>query len=181
MSKSIQIDAESISKALESKPTSLTGLWKTLGGTGSVSGSASKRMREASPGIEAILAGNKGKTPKAEGSEETTATKPAKRAEKKPSKISKSVVPHDSRNPFRKSDSGYGLLVDLIAAAGSKGIGKEDLLKAYCKASGKDLTHAKYDLAVINSAREDSEKRHRSCADSFTILKEGDNFRIRFR
>ena len=81
--------------------------------------------------------------------------------------------------PFREG-SGYGLLLDLIAEAGAKGIGKEDLLKAYCKATGKDLTHAKYDLAVINSAREDSDKRHRSCADSFVILKEGDCFRVRF-
>lgn len=181
MSKSVQIDAETIKKALESsKPTSLTGLWKALGGSGSVSGSASKRMRNEFPGLKAILAENKGKTAKAECSEETTATKPAKRAEMKPSKSSKSAVPHDFRNPFRKSDSGYGLLVDLIANAGSKGIGKEDLLKAYCKATGKDIVHAKYDLAVINSASETSDKRHRSCADGFTILKDGDNYRIRF-
>ena len=72
-------------------------------------------------------------------------------------------------------------MLDLIANAGSKGIGREDLLKAYCKTSGKDLTHAKYDLAVINSAREDSDKRHRSAADGFTILKDGENYRVRFQ
>ena len=179
MSKSVQIDAETIKKALESNPTSLTGLWKTLGGTGSVSGSASKRMREASPGIEAILAGNKGKTPKAEGSEETTATKPAKRAEKKPVKNPKSPVSRHPKNPFRAGSS-YGLLLDLISAAGAKGIGKETLLAEFCRISGKDLQHAQYDLAVINSASEDSNKRHKSCADLFTILKETDNYRIRF-
>ena len=179
MSKSVQIDAETIKKALESNPTSLTGLWKALGGSGSVSGSASKRMRNEFPGLEAVLAENKGKTAKAEGSEETTATKPAKRAEKKPSKSSKSAVPHDSRNPFRKSDSGYGLLVDLIAAAGSKGIGKEDLLKAYGKISGKDLTHAKYDLAVVTSAAV-GRTRHRSMKDGVTIILDGANYQVRF-
>lgn len=179
MSKSIQIDAESISKALESKPTSLTGLWKALGGTGSVSGSASKRMRNEFPGLEAILAENKGKTAKAEGSEETIATKPAKRAEKKPVKNPKSSIPRHPKNPFREGSS-YGLLLDLISAAGSKGIGKETLLAEFCRLSGKGLQHAKYDLAVINSASETSERRHRSCADGFTIIKTVDNYRIRF-
>ena len=181
MSKTIEIKAETIKKALESKPTSLTGVWKILGGTGSVSGSASKRLRKAWPGIEAILLENKAGTAKAEGKEVSPRSQPSKKAEKKPVKApKKSLVPHDSRNPFRKWDSGYGLLVDLIANAGQKGIGKETLLSEYCRLTGKDLQHAKYDLAVINSASEASEKRHRSCADGFTILKEGDNYRIRF-
>ena len=175
MSKTIEITAESIKKALESKPTSLTGLWKALGGSGSVSGSASKRMRNEFPGLEAILAENKEKTAKADGAVEPTKGKRGQKGEKS----IKSAIPRHPKNPFRPG--GYATLVDLIAAAGSKGIGKEDLLKAYCKASGKDLTHAKYDLAVINSAREDSDKRHRSCADSFTLLKEGDCFRVRFQ
>jgi hypothetical protein len=181
MSKSIVINAESINKALESKPTSLTGLWKALGGSGSVSGSAAKRMREAVPGIEAILAKIKAGTAKAEGQVVPPKGKRPQKADRKPTKVSKkSSVPHDIRNPFRKWDSGYGLLVDLIASAGPKGIGKETLLSEYCRITGKDLQHAKYDLAVINSAKEDSDKRHRSCADGFTILKEGDNYRVRF-
>lgn len=181
MSKTIEINAESIKNALESsKPTSLTGLWKALGGSGSVSGSSAKKMREAVPGIAGVLAGNKAGTAKPEGGEVSPKSKPAQKAEKKPAKApKKSAVPRHPKNKFREG-SGYGLILDLIADAGSKGIGKEDLLKAYCKASGKDLTHAKYDLAVINSAREDSEKRHRSCADGFTIIKTVDNYRIRF-
>ena len=178
MSKSVQIDAETIKKALESNPTSLTGLWKALGGSGSVSGSASKRMRNEFPGLEAILAENKGKTAKGEGSEETTATKPAKRAEKKPSKSSKSAVPRHPKNPFREG-SGYGLILDIIANAGSKGIGKEDLLKAYGKISGKDLTHAKYDLAVVTSAAV-GRTRHRSMKDGVTIILDGANYQVRF-
>ena len=181
MSKTIEITADSIKEALDYKPTSLTGLWKALGGSGSVSGSAAKKMREAAPGIEAILAENKEKTAKADGAVEPLKPKPAKKADKKPAKaVAKSKYPRHPKNPFRQG-SGYGLILDIIADAGSKGIGKEDLLKAYCKATGKDIVHAKYDLAVINSAREDSDKRHRSCADSFTLLKEGDCFRVRFQ
>ena len=180
MSKTIEINADSIKKALESKPTSLTGLWKALGGSGSVSGSASKRMREAFSGIEAILAGNKAETAKAEGPVIPTKSKRGPKTDKKPAKApKKSAVPRHPKNPFREG-SGYGLLVDLIASVGSKGIGKETLLAEFCRISGKDLQHAKYDLAVINSASETSERRHRSCADGFTILRETDNYRIRF-
>ena len=181
MSKTIEINAESIKKALESNPTSLTGLWKALGGSGSVSGSASKRLREAWPGVEAILAGNKAGTAKVEGMVVSPKAKRLPKTDKKPAKApKKSAVPRNLKNPFRDGSS-YGLLVDLIAGVGSKGIGKETLLAEFCRISGKDLQHAKYDLAVINSASETSERRHRSCADGFTILKEGDNYRIRFR
>ena len=180
MSKTIEINADSIKKALESKPTSLTGLWKALGGSGSVSGSAAKKMREAVPGIEGILSTNKAGTAKTEGKVVPPKSKRGQKGDKRTAKaVAKSKVPRHKDNPFRLG-SGYGLLLDIIANAGEKGIGKEDLLKAYCKATGKDIIHAKYDLAVINSASETSDKRHRSCADGFTVLKETDNYRIRF-
>ena len=179
----IDISQQKIIVALESRtPKSLSELYRILGGTGKLSGKIARQIRLAVPGIEKILAENKAGTAKAEGEEVSTKSKPAQKAEKTPTKApKKSPVTHDSRNPFRKWDSGYGLLVDLIANAGQKGIGKEDLLKAYCKATGKDIVHAKYDLAVINSASETSDKRHRSCADGFTIIKTVDNYRIRFR
>ena len=178
----VELSPQKIIVALESRsPKSLTEVYHILGGTGKLSGTLAAKIRAAVPYIEKTMAENKGKTEKVEGEEVSTKSKPGKMADKKPAKTpKKSPVPHDSRNPFRPG-SGYSLLVDIIAAAGPKGIGKEDLLKAYCKATGKDIVHAKYDLAVINSASETSEKRHRSCADGFTILKETDNYRIRFR
>ena len=178
MSKSVQIDAESIKNALESsKPTSLTGLWKVLGGSGSVSGSFAKKMRETFPGVEAILAGNKAGMAKAEGGEVSPKSKPAQKAEKKPAKApKKSTVARHPKNPFRPG--GYATLIDLIADAGSKGIGKEDLLKAYCKATGKDIVHAKFDLSVINSG-EAGRNRHRSMKDNVTIIRESDNYQVR--
>ena len=177
-----QITRESLFLIFEAKsPQSLTEVYRLLGGKGKLSGSTASRMRKLNPNIDEMVANNKAKA-KAEGTpKEEKPTPQASRKSKKPAKTSaKSKVPRHPKNPFREG-SGYGLLVDLIANAGSKGIGREDLLKAYCKASGKDLTHAKYDLAVINSAREDSDKRHRSCADSFVILKDGENYRVRFQ
>ena len=182
MSKTIKIDAETIKNALEiSKPTSLTGLWKSLGGSGSVSGSASKRMREAVPGIEKILAENKAVVPlksercqKDDGSTYQTSGK-----FKKLASTAKTEIPRHPKNPFRHSLTGYGLLVDLIANAGSNGIGKELLLSQYCEISGKDLRHAKFDLAVINSGVAGG-TRHRSMRDGVTVIKDVDNYRIIF-
>ena len=177
MSKTIEITAETIQKALESKPTSLTGLWKTLGGSGSVSGSASKRIRQAFTGIESILAQNKAEA--AKGQVVPPKEKRGQKTEKKPAKTpKKSPVPRHPKNPFRPG-SGYGLLLDIIAEAGTKGIGKEDLLKQYCKISGKDLTHAKYDLSVVNSGVPGCTK-HRSMRDGVTIIRDMDNYRVRF-
>ena len=177
----VELSPQKIIVALESRsPKSLSELFRILGGQ-KLSGKIARQIRLAVPGIEKILAENKAGAAKTEGEELSPKSQPAKKAEKKPAKAAKkSPVPRHPMNPFR-GGSGYGLLVDLIAAAGQKGIGKEDLLSKYCEISGKDLQHAKYDLAVINSASETSEKRHRSCADGFTILKEGDNYRIRFR
>ena len=109
MSKTIIINAEFIKKALESSsPTSLTGLWKALGGSGSVSGSAGKRMRETWPGIEAILAGNKTGPTKAEGPVVPSKSKRGQKGDKKSAKpAAKTGIPRHPKNPFRDG-SGYG-------------------------------------------------------------------------
>lgn len=183
---SLKLSKESLILILETRlPKSLTEIYRVLGGEGKLSGSVAKKMRELVPGIDSWVARNKANTEKAEGEPMgEKPTLPTSKKSKNPSKkvakaVAKSKVPRHPKNPFRPG-SGYGLLVDIIANAGSKGIGKEDLLKAYCKATGKDIVHAKYDLAVINSASETSERRHRSCADGFTIIKTVDNYRIRF-
>jgi hypothetical protein len=174
----LDLSKEKIAEILEAhKPKSLTEVYRLLGGT-KLSGSTAKTIRTIVPGIEAVLGENSGKIAQAVVPVEPLKSKPAKKPMKNEPR--NSSVPHDSRNPFRKWDSGYGLLLDLIANAGQKGIGKETLLAEYCRLTGKDLQHAKYDLAVISSAAETSERRHRSCADGFTILKETDNYRVRF-
>ena len=181
----IELSKEKIIEILESKkPKSLTEIYRHLGGQGKLSGSTAKQMRSLVEGIDNWVANNKASagSVKSEENPKPTLQKSGKsKGSKKTAKASKkpSKVPRHPKNPFREG-SGYGLILDQIADAGSKGIGKEDLLKAYCKATGKDIVHAKYDLAVINSASETSERRHRSCADGFTIIKTVDNYRIRF-
>ena len=177
----LELSREKIVEVLESKkPKSLTEIYRLLGGSGKLSGTMAGKLRNLVPDIEKVVADNKAGAVQADGKPEATLRiSKTSKADKKPAKAGKSKYPRHEKNPFRPG-SGYGLLVDIIADAGSKGIGKPDLLKAYCKATGKDDQHARFDLAVINSAREDSEKRHRSAADGFTILKEGDNYRVRF-
>lgn len=169
--KAIEMTAEAVSKALdESKATSLTGLYKAMGGSGSIPGSTAKRMRELVGDLEERLASNK-----------VVGSPATKRAEKEPkaAKPKASKIPRHPQNPFREH-SGYGTLVDLIAQAGSDGIAKDALVKAYCRATGKQERLAKFDLSVIVSASQDAEKRHRSCRDGFQILRTGDNLSVTF-
>ena len=176
----VEINQQKIIIALETRaPKSLTEVFHILGGAGKLSGSVAKKMRELVPGIEERLASNKAGEGEAEENPQPTIPKSGKseKTAKKNSKASKAKVPRHPKNPFREG-SGYGLLLDLIANAGSKGIGKEDLLKAYCKATGKDLIHAKFDLSVINSG-EAGRNRHRSMKDNVTIIREADNYRVR--
>ena len=177
----LELSKEKIVEVLESqKPKSLTEVYRLLGGQGKLSGSLAGKIRILVPDIEKVVADNKAGAAQVDGKPEATLrTSKTSKADKKTAKtVAKSKVPRHPKNPFRPG--GYATLLDLIAAAGPKGIGREDLLKDYCKATGKDDQHARFDLAVINSARQDSDKRHRSCADDFTILKEGDNYRVRF-
>lgn len=185
----VEISREKIVEVLESKsPKSLTEVYRHLGGQGKLSGSVAGKLRSLVDGIDDLVASNKAGAGTAKSEGEPKGNKPTlqmsgkSKGPKKPAKersgASKAKVPRHPKNPFREG-SGYGLLLDLIASAGSKGIGKEDLLKAYCKATGKDLIHAKFDLSVINSG-EAGRNRHRSMKDNVTIIRETDNYRIRF-
>lgn len=177
---SLKLTKESLILVLEvHAPKSLTEAYRLLNGEGKLSGSTAKKMRELVPGIDEWVGKNKANAEKAEGEpKEEKPTLPTSEKSKKVAKaVVKSKVPRHPKNPFRPG--GYATLIDLIANAGSKGIGKEDLLKAYCKATGKDIVHAKYDLSVINSA-EAGRNRHRSMKDGVTIIRETDNYRIRF-
>lgn len=172
----IELSKEKIVAILEVRnPTSLSQIYRCLGGSGSVSGSTAKRLKMLVPDIMERLAGNKAVPVKSERAPKSEATR---HPNGKPMKASKAKVPHHSQNPFRPN-SGYALLINLVANAGSKGIGKEDLLKAYCKATGKDLVHAKYGLSVINSG-EAGRTRHRSMKDNITIIRESDNYQVCF-
>lgn len=184
---SLKLSKEALIAVLETKsPKSLTEAYRLLGGQGKLSGSTAKRMRSLVAGIDdwvdnnkAMASGERGSRGKKTNEESPTfrISKTSKGARKTP-KVNKSKAPpRHPKNPFRPG--GYATLIDLIAEAGSKGIGKEDLLEAYCKITGKDLQHARYDLAVINSA-EAGRNRHRSMKDGVTIILDGANYQVRF-
>ena len=182
MSKNIQINAESISKVLEStKPTSLTGLWKALGGTGSVSGSASKKMREVAPDIETILAGNKSGTAKADVSPKSNKPtfQPSGKSKgvKKTSKTPK--YPHIQANPFRPNSS-YALAYDVLAAY-PEGLPLATWRELYAKAAKKSLKLASFDTQVLLTAKDRStSERHRSCRSGFYIERQCDHVTLKF-
>lgn len=87
-------------------------------------------------------------------------------------------IPRHPQNPFKRG-SGYGLLVDIAAAAGTEGIDEESWRRSYRETTGKDNEHAGYDMAVIKSAIR-GRKRHSCCQPGFTVVEHGSRYSIRF-
>ena len=179
MTEKMQMTDESLRQAIkDSGADSFTSLYRALGHKAKPNGKATAAIKALVPEVEELLKANK--------SEGTSASmqkpKPARQDKKttpKTTGFKSTKFPRHEKNVFR-SGSGYGLLLDIIASSGSNGIAKDEVIKSYCKATGKDETHARYDLAVILSASTDSERKHRSCRDGFSVLREGDNLRIKF-
>ncbi len=178
MSKSVQITVESISKALESsKPTSLTGLWKALGGTASVSGSAASKMRELVPGIEERLASNKAGEMNAEEKPRPTIPKSGKTG-RGAKKNSKAMYARCAKNPFREG-SNYALAFDVLASF-PEGLPLPTWRELYAKAARKSLTLASYDIQVLLTAKDTpTGERHRSCRSGFYIEREADHVTLK--
>ena len=173
----LELSKENIEGILEAKrPKSLTEIYRHLGGVGKLSGSTGKQMRTLVPDIEKVVAGNRAGKGKGEPRETLRTSGKSKKPGRQPS--AKNEIPRHPKNPFR-AGSGYGLLIDLIAHAGEKGIGKEVLLDQYCRLKKKPMQLAKYDLSVINSGVLGCTK-HRSMRDGVTIIRDIDNYRVRF-
>lgn len=86
--------------------------------------------------------------------------------------------PRHPKNPFRDGGN-YARLVDIIAAAGPRGIDEESWIQACCEVSGKARDLVKNDLGVVKSAMR-GPKRHKSCRSGFTIVEHGGRYSIRF-
>jgi hypothetical protein len=87
-------------------------------------------------------------------------------------------VPRSPQNPFRLG-SAYGAVFDILASH-PDGISRQDLLKLTAKATGKDATHAGFDMAVVLSARDSlNGERHRSCASGFYVCRENDHLSLK--
>ena len=107
------------------------------------------------------------------------AKEPAKKPPHKPAKVTSSPYPRHEKNAFREGSS-YSTAFDLLASRKS-GIRRDEAVKLLAEATGKDIKHAGYDLAVLCSAKESvTGPRHKSCKEGFWIMKENDHLLLRF-
>lgn len=175
----IELNQQKIIIALESRsPKSLTEVYRILGGTGKLSGSVAKKMRELVPGIEETLARNKAGEIKADEKPRPTIPKSGK-SEKATKKNSKATYLRCDKNPFREG-SNYSLAFDILASS-KDGLSLAEWRERYAKAARKPLKLAGFDTQVLLTAKDSpTGERHRSCRDGFYIEREGDHVRIRF-
>lgn len=183
-------------QSIEKGATSISGIWKSIGGKGNISGSTAKKIRELVPDIQDRLNTNKNKPTDKPGlphepsipaapvndtvvsakpTKATTAVKPKKTKEPKPTR--KSKYPRHSQNPYRIG-SNYGLAFDVLAAHPT-GIGRDELINLLRKENGKDFQHTLYDLSVVLSAKESpTGPRHRSAKDGYYVEKQYHHYKL---
>ena len=169
-----ELTKERILKALESGATSLSELNRKMGGSGNIPWSTSRRIKELVPDIQTRLEANRalGKKPQAVTAKSRRPDRPSGK-----SRPSGQWTRH-AKNPFREGSS-YATAYDIVAAH-PRGLRKDEWVELFCKATGKDLKHARYDLAVLLSAKESAtSQRHRSCRDGFWMERDNDHVRLR--
>ena len=89
----------------------------------------------------------------------------------------RSKYPRHPKNPFREG-SAYGQIFDAFVLKDT-GIRRDELLQLAMDATGKDVKHAAYDLAVIRSAKDSNTgPRHPSCAEGFWVKRDNDCFTL---
>jgi len=161
---------ESILKALEaSKATSVSALYRAMGGGNSIPGSTARRIRSLVPDIGERLETNKSGKPNAKESIE-----PKSRAATRHS----SPYPRHPANRYREGSS-YALAFDILAAHPS-GLSRQRLLEMYAKASGATQDRARFNLAVVLSPRESATgPRHRSAREGYWIEMQNNFVRLR--
>jgi len=170
-----EIKKSDVSKILYGKkPTSLTQISKALGYKGSISGDLSKKIRKWFPTIDSWLKRNaedkKRKGKKKGGSKNAAKTKA------KP--IRKTKYRRHPENPFTRENSSYSKCFNILASF-RKGLHREKLAELLAKETGKRIANAKYDVAVLVSAKESNTgPRHKSCKDGFWIKRESDHVQM---
>lgn len=167
-----------------------------IGGSGNISGSTAKKIREIFPDIQSRLDNNKNKPTVMPGvptqatspvtpavapakavkpTKATTAVKPKQTKEYKPTR--KSKYPRHPKNPYRIG-SNYGLAFDVLAFH-KNGIGRDELISLLRKENGKDIKHTSFDLSVVLSPSESiNGPRHRSAKDGYFVQKEYHHYKL---
>ena len=121
----------------------------------------------------------KAKAKKAKAPAKAKAKKPAKASPKAKAKknVPQGKFPRNKANPFR-AGSAYASIMDAMATK-KNGIRRDELTALAMEATGKDVKHASYDLAVILSAKESNNgPRHPSCAEGFWVKRDNDCFTL---
>lgn len=190
------INKENIEKTIQQGATSISQVYKILGGKGNVSGNTAKKIRELCPDIAERLDANKNKptdkpgVPTKASSPATPAVTPAKsdkptkaatavkrKQPKEPKPVKKSKYPRHPQNPYRIG-SNYGLAFDVLAAH-KNGIGRDELINLIRKENGKDVKHTLYDLSVVLSPSESvNGPRHRSAKNGYFVQKEYHHYKL---
>jgi hypothetical protein len=159
--KSKPITADSVTKALESGAKSLSDIARSLGFKGRPGSTTTAAIRKAVPDVDERIRANKG---------DTKAKKPK-------------THPRHESNPYREG-SAYATAFDVLAAAGSRGILRKDLVAETARVTGKPEKNAYFDVTVVLSPRETGEA-HRSAnraADAYWVEKaDGGNVKLRLR
>jgi len=175
----VTITRESVIQIIEQQHVkSVSAIYKSLGGTGNVSGSTAKKIRELVPDVAARLAANKSDssaTPSTLSATDTAAKKPTV---KKTGKAGK--YPRAEGNPFREGGiGGYHRVYDILAAH-PKGLPRQKLVEIYSAVSRKNLTKSGFDVSVVLSAKDSpTGPRHRSCQEGFFCERENEFVRLR--
>lgn len=97
---------------------------------------------------------------------------------KKAKKPAATVAPAEGKaGPFRPG-SAYQRAYEILAGHPG-GLSRQELLKKFMAATGKDEKHARYDLSVVLSASESpTGPRHPCCREGFWIEKENDFLKL---
>jgi hypothetical protein len=180
------MNAETPDTAVAVPPvTPLTTEPKPITVTAPKSAKVAKQAKSPKAKANKVKAAGKGK--KAKAPAKAKAKKPAKQVKAKsaktlkakPAKVVKAgKFPRHPKNPFREG-SAYGQIFDAFVLHGKSGIRRDELLQLAMDATGKDVKHAAYDLAVIRSAKESNNgPRHPSCAEGFWVKRDNDCFTL---
>ena len=170
----VEINQQKIIIALESRsPKSLTELYRILGGTGKLSGSVAKKMRELVPGIEERLASNKAGVGEAEEQPPATIPKSGKSEKGAKSRKPKGHQPDEAEStPYRKG-SAYSKVYQILAEH-PNGISRADLIREAARRCKKPAGRSAFDVAVVVTPREScTGPRHRSARDGYFLEVQG--------
>lgn len=107
-----------------------------------------------------------------------TKSKKSSKVVKKVKKPAAMVPPAEGKATIFRPSSAYQKAYEILAAH-PNGLSRQELLKEFMAATGKDEKHARYDLSVVLSASESpTGPRHPCCREGFWVERQNDFVRL---